>query len=70
MKTARLASAAGGSVGMETSSSGDVNQLWRIDPLEDGHHGLPLLGAPGQLMLLGSLFGIGALCLRAARPRG
>jgi hypothetical protein len=50
MKTARLASAAGDSVGMETSSSGDVNQLWRIDPLEDGHHGLPLplLGAPGH----------------------
>ena len=57
---------------METSSSGDVNQLWRIDPLEDGHHGLPLplLGAPGQLMLLENPFGIGALCLGAARPRG
>jgi len=72
MKTAGLASAAGDSVGVETSSRGDVNQVWRIEQLEDGEQGvpLPLLGAPGQLMLLGSLFGIGALCLGAARPRG
>ena len=49
--------AVGDSIGVEDSSSGDVNQVWRIEQLEDGDQGVPvpLLAVPGQFLLLGSL---------------
>ncbi|NRA00869.1 MAG: right-handed parallel beta-helix repeat-containing protein [Myxococcales bacterium] len=63
--------AVGDSVGVEASSSSDVNQVWRIEQLEDGDQGVPvpLLGAPGRLLLLGSLLAGAFLRVHAARAR-
>jgi hypothetical protein len=61
--------AAGDGVGLEAFSSSDANQVWRIDQLEDADPGvpLPLLGAPGHLLLAASLLAGSALRLRPRR---
>ncbi|MDE0886239.1 MAG: right-handed parallel beta-helix repeat-containing protein [Myxococcota bacterium] len=62
--------AAGDPIGVEASSSSDVNQVWRIDRLEDGDQGvpIPLLGGLGRLLLMAILVAGAALPSRGS-PR-
>jgi len=64
--------AAGDPLGVEGSSSSDVNQVWRIDSLEDGAPGvpLPLLGGLGRLLLVGCLVAGAALFRGVMHGRG
>lgn len=63
--------AVGDSIGVEGSSSSDANQVWRLEQLEDGDQSIsvPLLGAPGWLILLGSLLAGAFLRFHAGHAR-
>ncbi len=57
----------GDPLGVEASSSSDINQVWRIDQLEDGNPGVPvpLFGGVGRMLLVGSLV-VGAALFRGS----